>query len=534
MTRLGARWLVVAALWSVALAGCVQDGEPVGAQEPEADAGGVVAPKDSGTDRSPDAGEGEDVLPEGAEARVKATFNLGSMELRAFQETVRCASIALDNDEPLYVEKVSMANGGAFHHSNWYVVPESSFEGPDGFWRCSERNYDAVQAASNGIVLFAQSTQALYEEQKLDDGVVIKIPPRSRIISEVHLLNLSSEPAETQLRLQLEFLHPRLVEEVVTPMFLDYRKLEIQPQTETQFSATCDLARAAGGSLEGVEVRYLLPHYHYLGNLFDVQIVGGERDGESIFRLEGFNGEPNGQKMDPPVDLSGATGLRFTCGYNNPTNEVVGFGIGDQEMCMMLGFLSSPRIFVAQVNEHERVGDEPGLVRYEGLCAPVALGRRAKQHGMPTEEEMDHPIALPPTIEPDDGPLLEPCRDQPADAQPSMEPTLETLHQDIFTPSCTYSSCHGAQNPQAGLDLLTREGLGARLRAHAVKADTEMPLVDPGNPANSWIYELVSRCEPTDASGQVVAHMPLNAPQLLRPEVVALLRDWIAAGATGE
>jgi hypothetical protein len=32
----------------------------------------------------------------------------------------------------------------------------------------------------------------------------------------------------------------------------------------------------------------------------------------------------------------------------------------------------------------------------------------------------------------------------------------------------------------------------------------------------------------------VVSHMPLNAPVLLEPRLVALLREWIAAGALAD
>lgn len=65
---------------------------------------------------------------------------------------------------------------------------------------------------------------------------------------------------------------------------------------------------------------------------------------------------------------------------------------------------------------------------------------------------------------------------------------------------------------------------------HEVATPTEMPLVDPGNPGGSWLYQAVSRCQPQSDVGPV-SHMPLNSPTLLDPEVVAMLRVWIAEGA---
>ncbi|WP_434421344.1 hypothetical protein [Nannocystis pusilla] len=105
------------------------------------------------------------------------------------------------------------------------------------------------------------------------------------------------------------------------------------------------------------------------------------------------------------------------------------------------------------------------------------------------------------------------------------------MRDSIFTPSCTFSSCHDASAPAAGLDLQTAEGLGARLLAHEVVADTPDPLVTPGDPQASWLYRLVAECEPQNGNGATVRHMPFNAPTLLPDPLVAKLRAWIEAGA---
>ena len=66
---------------------------------------------------------------------------------------------------------------------------------------------------------------------------------------------------------------------------------------------------------------------------------------------------------------------------------------------------------------------------------------------------------------------------------------------------------------------------------HQVKANTSMPLVAPGDPEGSWLYQRVSRCAPVDDNGTALPNMPLNAPVLLQDEAVALVRQWIEAGA---
>jgi hypothetical protein len=60
-----------------------------------------------------------------------------------------------------------------------------------------------------------------------------------------------------------------------------------------------------------------------------------------------------------------------------------------------------------------------------------------------------------------------------------------------------------------------------------------MALVEPGDPDNSWLYQILSECEPMGQNG-VVTHMPRNSPVLLDDRSIALVREWIAAGALND
>src|SRR5438128_168022 len=70
----------------------------------------------------------------------------------------RCVQITLHNDTDIYVNKVELTTGGAFHHSNWDFVPAEDpahgvvgvFPGPDGVFKCSDRNFDQAVGALKG------------------------------------------------------------------------------------------------------------------------------------------------------------------------------------------------------------------------------------------------------------------------------------------------------------------------------------------------------------------------------------------------
>ncbi|MDC0670285.1 hypothetical protein [Nannocystis radixulma] len=481
-----------------------------------------------GTMEAPTTGEQE---PETA----TVVHSFGNYLMTPYLEIEPCVQWTLHNDEAIYVNAVTLVNDGGFHHSNWFAVPEQVFAGEDGFWDCGSREYNEITAAVEGTVLFAQSTQSRQEVMQLPAGAVIKIPPRHKIVAGVHLLNLGSTDLDSELRMALDIIHPRDVDVVLAAMHLDYRDLAIPANKRSRFTGACSFKstfeKATGKPFE-MKLYHVLPHYHYLGEYFGLQVLGGARDGEFLFQLDGFNGDANGRTFDPPVDLADADGLRFACGFNNWLSKDIGYGIGDQEMCMMLGLVDARVMIESRVTEGTQlVGVDGEVLLNEAECANYAVFKNPAQ-APPTAKELGAPLYVPPT---DPGDVdLEPtkdCADSVTTVAPDVPATLTSVRDSIFAPSCIFSSCHDASAPAAGLDLQTAAGLADRLVGVPALADTPHDLVTPGDPAASWLYRLVSECEPQNGAGAAVRHMPFNAPTLLPDPLVAKLRAWIEAGA---
>jgi len=526
---------------ALVLGGCPQD-----PGEPQADgsgsgsgtsSGGVTGGTTSGADDTAGTTTAVVDLPpeDPGDDHFWITHAFGPLTLDPWEdEPAQCVSWTVDNALPLYAQAVLASNEGGFHHSNWFIVPEDAYEGPDGYWPCDERGYTEIDASTKGTVLFAQSTQSYVEEQRLAPGAVVKIPAGSKIVAGLHTLNASPRQEESQLWISLEPLHPADVTAVVAPLSMQYHDLHIPPSTEARFTADCDLATPYAISTLGdplwLRLHYILPHYHYLGNYFDVTVVGGLLDGQSVYSLSGFNADANGLTFDPPLDLPGATGLRMTCGYDNWTSNQIEWGNGEGEMCVMLALVETGMVIGASVDlGNHVVGVEDGIQMYEGLCFGLAIAKSDTQ-GMPSEQEVLAPLYLPP-LDPDDQglPPVPECHDADRDAASEAPVTLTSLKETIFAPGCSFSACHG-QSAAGGLDL-TAPDLHAELMGHDLIVDPGMPLVNPGDPDGSWLYHLLADCEPTLPAGQVVSHMPKNAPKLLDDALVAKLRGWIEAGA---
>lgn len=301
--------------------------------------------------------------------------DVGPFELAPGEETSTvCFSHTLGNTETVYVNRVSMHADVGFHHSNWLFVPEHIFAGPDGVWECGDRNFDTALGAAMGGVLFAQSTQATTEVQEFLPGAVIPIPPGSKIVANLHLLNASTEPLTASTHLDIGTLTEDEVEVKLAPIYLQYVPLTIPPRQRSRFITECDLSEAHERELErpvDLKIHYVLPHYHGLGTGVRLELAGGDRDGELVFENQGSIGEPLGRRLDVPFDTSGATGLRFSCEFDNPTDDEIGWGIGDQEMCIAFGFAESEMMWgggVMTASSHHLVGDTGGVAEYSGDC----------------------------------------------------------------------------------------------------------------------------------------------------------------------
>ena len=230
-----------------------------------------------------------------------------------------------------------------------------------------------------GGVLYAQSTQTSAEEQRFLPNAALRIPPRSRIIAYAHLLNTTSTAATTEMRVDLQTLPAEQIDTRLLPFRLDYTDLKIPAQSQARFGGSCNIAathEASVGTPFELKLHWALPHYHALGDHFSLRLAGGDRDGELLFELDGVYGEPLGYGFDEPFDVAaaGAHGLSFTCGYTNPTDTEVGYGIGDQEMCVMLGFAESGMLFDGLIDTGDSLEiDGTGVTHGSGPCSVVGV-----------------------------------------------------------------------------------------------------------------------------------------------------------------
>ena len=165
----------------------------------------------------------------------------------------------------------------------------------------------------------------------------------------------------------------------LAPARIQYQDLRIDPSATSSFTTECDLA-AAYDSIRHAPLQYklyyTLSHYHVLGMYQQLEVMGGPSDGMVIMRHDGF-GNNAGTAITPAVDLGalGATGLRMTCGFDNPRDVPVGWGIGDQEMCVIALQAVTDIGFEGDVTNGDTVVGTAtdGEIQHHGTCSTQAF-----------------------------------------------------------------------------------------------------------------------------------------------------------------
>ena len=105
-----------------------------------------------------------------------------------------------------------------------------------------------------------------------------------------------------------------------------------------------------------------------------------------------------------------------------------------------------------------------------------------------------------------------------------LAPTLASIQDNVFTPSCAKAGCHSGATPRAGMNL---EGGNSWASLYNVvgTGDKTKTRVVPSDPDDSL---LIMKLEGTQTVG---LRMPRDGPPYLPKETIDVIRQWIADGA---
>ncbi|MEZ4297488.1 MAG: hypothetical protein R3B70_21180 [Polyangiaceae bacterium] len=232
----------------------------------------------------------------------------------------------------VYAARVYATPG--LHHSNVIAKPPSETLGPNPYPECHPGADDPFSELPAVIpdVLFASSTQVTgREDLVLSPGLAFRIDPTREVSTNYHLLNTSSEPQRIEVAYDFFTMPEEALVNEVAPFAMQVSDFLVPPHSKQDIGATC---RVYGGT-----VVTMMPHYHQFSERFTTDLVTPEGDSTPIYEDEGFDIESDIRVFDPPIELGDFDSFRFTCSVNNTTDHDITFGLGENEMCVLFGYL---------------------------------------------------------------------------------------------------------------------------------------------------------------------------------------------------
>ena len=257
----------------------------------------------------------------------------------------------------VYAARIYTTTG--LHHSNLVSLPIDQELGSSPYPECNSGAADPFSQIGEGIpdVLFANSTQVVGTEALVfPEGMAYRIHPEREVSSDIHLLNASAEPVTVEVVYDFYTMPEEALVEQLGPVVADNRDFEVPPSSAGSAETEC---RVFGGNVVS-----LMPHTHDYSTRFQVEIVDWDGAATEVYLEEGYDLESDIRVYDPPVVLSSdIKNIRFRCDYTNTKDSVLRYGLADQEMCILFGYVYPVE---TQFAAYQMQGD--------GQCTSVQIG----------------------------------------------------------------------------------------------------------------------------------------------------------------
>ena len=242
----------------------------------------------------------------------------------------------LNNDQPLFVNRVDMAMRPGSHHLILYDlsdnIPEILVPEPQVFReiRDANGNYIPSTLMITSHLNFVTGTQWPRMTYHYPPGVAMRIPADAGFDINAHYVNRSSEIIQGEIYANLHTVDSSQVEHVAERLFMNNVDINLPPNATTTLNKTFVVDNK-------VQIFQLFSHAHEHMTEFRVFIDGGPHDGELVYIAYDWEHPPI-LELNPTLTLEAGQGLRLQATYNNDTNSTINFGfLSSDEMMILFG-----------------------------------------------------------------------------------------------------------------------------------------------------------------------------------------------------
>jgi hypothetical protein len=298
---------------------------------------------------------------QGPPANVVGGFSIDvpAVEVKPGEELTPCFIFPLAVTGPSrLVGGAKLTVGKGMHHGNIVsrkktgegIRPCPKVDNPD---LIGGEGFDIL---NGGSVLFASSTQVSgVEWRTFSDGDGFPVRDGYEIVARMHYLNTGAAPITVAPKYEWLTIDESKVVHRLSPFLWEYIRFKIPPKSEHTVTASCAIP-------PGMHIASAMPHMHARGVSFSAGFAGGALDGKRFLDSKGYDPEAGVVfQFEPALDLALAERVTFSCTWRNELDKQLTDGIGDNEMCILMGYAWPPEKTYAAVQSEG------------GACAYVAV-----------------------------------------------------------------------------------------------------------------------------------------------------------------
>ena len=246
----------------------------------------------------------------------------------------------LGNPATIYVNRIQTSMRPLSHHFVLYQSDPST--APKGF-PCIPpantvrdiRNSDGSMNLANMLPMachvFIGGGMSQTTDYVFPDGVALQMPASMSIDLNVHYVNRTNAEIPGEAYANLFTVPASAVSKVAHTLDWSNDAIVLPPKATTTLQRTFTVSQTT-------TIFMLTSHMHALGVEFDIQIVGGPRDGEVVYTSTDWE-HPQIVTFRDPIVLQKGQGLRSVITWNNYTSQSVTFGLqSTDEMGIIFGY----------------------------------------------------------------------------------------------------------------------------------------------------------------------------------------------------
>jgi hypothetical protein len=243
-------------------------------------------------------------------------------------EAWRCNVIDLPSDKWLSVNHVESVQNDAMHHMDLMATVFAAPELGIGEYDCAEVYAQYPALMDDGLLIYA--SQQASQQIVLPPGTVAELPPKLRLMHEIHFVNTGEERVEAFSKINA-YKYP---DEQVTQTIWGGAVRDVEIAIPANATEHVEWTRCVMNA--DVDVLFLSTHTHALAKTAVIRPFDGSVAGDVIYSNTDWHAPPLQDYTAAPIRVPAGSGFEFECHYSNRNSHEVrwGFNAAD-EMCQI-------------------------------------------------------------------------------------------------------------------------------------------------------------------------------------------------------